>query len=264
MSPCDCKTTGKVLRLLRFDPSRILQSTPNSGSFGVLTEKWVTSGFIISAVTAGIGVVFFALFVWKRKTLNPPSCMDLEMADGLNEKRQGNEPGNRTPELPIQPVEKASPADDYSPFAEGDRTYAQYQSRESLADGRLGHSRNESNASSATVIESAYDSYRETLYKRAQLTDSVVSTDNTYRDSISDHGSKSRGKSVGSISSLYSEASRYSQVSERILINNVMVPPQFLTPTRPLVIVSQDTKATVFHPLIFLLLHLHHRHHPPG
>ena len=98
-----------------------------------------------------------------------------------------------------------------------------------------------------TANDSAYSSYRETLQERALLTNSISLIDSTRRDSGSDHGSKdlghtgqrSRGHSVGSVSSVYSDDSQYSQMSERIFINNVRMPPQFSMSTRPPSVVSQ-------------------------
>lgn len=211
-----------------------------SNDFKVLTDKWVISSAITSAIIAGIGLVFFALFIWKRKNLNPPSYMDLEKANEPDEKRPMTGPGEVSPELPIQPAEKLSsgsqenenPFEDFIPNA---------QYRGPRAERARGHSRNGSDASSTTANNSAYDSYKETLLKRALLTNSIASTDSTYRDSVSDYGSKtrSRGNSISSISSTYSVDSQYSQTSERIVINNVRMPPQFSTPKPPPFAVSQ-------------------------
>ena len=217
-----------------------------SSDFMVLTNKGVISSAIVSAIIAGIGLIFFALFIWKRKDLDPPSYIDLEKASKPGEKGPTTEPGERSPELPIQHEDKTShgSGENEDPFADF-TPYAQY--RESLAGRTRGHSRNGSNASSMTANDSTYSSYRETSQKRALLVTSVSSTDSTCRDSVSDYGSKdpgytgrrSRGNSVESISSVYSNGSRFSQTSERIFINNVRLPPQFSTPTRPLSIVSK-------------------------
>jgi hypothetical protein len=217
-----------VLRLGSFQPTHVLQTASNDGGFKVVTNKWVVSSAILSGIVAGVGLIFFALFIWRRKTLDPPSYVDLE-------KGQTMEPGEKSPELPIQPAGKTSPG-----FKES-TLYVQYSSHESWAERKRGHSRNGSNASSITVNEFAYDSYWETLPKRAWLTSSVVSTDGTYLDSSSDRGSKgpghtnsrSRENSVGSVSSMYSELSRYNHKPERIFIGNVRLPPQFSTPMRP-------------------------------
>ena len=171
--------------------------------------------------------------------------MDLEKANLLGERGRAVEPGEKSPELPMQAAGKTSPEEGDNPFADF-APYAQYKSRGSLAERERGHSRNWSNASSVTARESAYDSYWETLHKRAQLTSSVAFTDSTYRDSVSDWdsnnpgrlGSKGRGESVASFSSVYSEGSQYSQASETIFINDVRMPPQFSTPSRPPSVVS--------------------------
>lgn len=178
--------------------------------------------------------------MWKRKTLDPPSYIDLEKANKPSEKGRTTEPGEKSPELPIQPAEKSSLQEEDNPL-EDSGPYVPCNSREPWVEQKRGRSRNGSNASSITLNESAYNSYWETLQKRAQFTSSVVSTDGTFRDSGSDHGSKdpghtgsgSRGKSVGSVWSVYSDTSQYSQTSERIFIDNVRMPPQFSTPTRP-------------------------------
>ena len=146
------------------------------------------------------------------------------------------EPGAKSPDLPIQLAEKTGLEEcgDLAP-------YVQYRSHEPWTKREREHSRNGSNASSVTMNDSAYDAYWDTLQKRARLTNSVVSTDSTCRDSGSDYGSKdpvqtdsrSRGKSVGSVSSVDSGTSQYSQTSERIIINNIWMPPQFSTPTQP-------------------------------
>lgn len=232
-----------------------LQSDHNlqaaSDKFEVLTYNGVISSAIASAAIAGIGLVFFALFIWKRKTLDPPSYIDIEKARKLDEKERGE----NSPELPIQFADGASSGPKGSNPFSGFAPYDHY--RESLAGRTRGYPRSGSNASSITANDSAYDLYKGTLEqralekraleKRALSTNSVSSTDSTCRDSVSDYGSdnpgstnpKSRGQSVGSISSLYSDESRYSQMSERIVINNVRMPPQFATPTRPPSIVSQ-------------------------
>jgi hypothetical protein len=219
-----------------FQSNHVLRAASND--FKVLTDKGVISSAIVSALIAGIGLVFFALFIWKRKTLEPPSYIDLEKANKLDEEGPTTEPGERSPELPIQPADKTSSSSRESedPFAD----FAPYtQPRGSLAERTRGHSRNGSNASSMTANDSAYNSYRETLQKRSLLTNSLSSTDSTCRDSVSDYDSKyrgytgrSRGHSLESVSSMYSE-SQYSQTSERIFINDVRMPPQFSTPTRP-------------------------------
>ena len=233
-----------VLKFCSFQTNHALQVASND--FKVLTSTGVISSAIASAIIAGIGLVFFALFMWKRKNLDPPSYIDLEKANKPDENGSTIEPGEKSPELPIQPADKTSPSSEEreNPFADF-TPYDQY--RESLAERTRGHSRNGSNASSITANDSAYNLHREAPQKRALLTNSVFSTDSTYRDSVSDYGSKglggtgprSRGNSVQSISSAYSNDSQYSQTSERILINNVRMPPQFLTPTRPPSAVSQ-------------------------
>jgi len=233
-----------VLKLDSFRSNHVLRAAPND--FKVLTDKWVISSAIVSAIIAAIGLVFFALFIWKRKTLEPPSYIDLEKAYQLDEEGSTTELREKSPDLPIQPTEKILSGsqeneDPFTDFAPHTR-YRGY-----LAERTRGHSRNGSIASSMTVIDSTYNSYREALEKRALSTNSVSSIDSTCRDSGSDSGSKdlehtgqrSRGHSVGSISSVYSDGSQYSQTSERIFINNVRMPPQFSTPVRPPSVVSQ-------------------------
>lgn len=201
----------------------------------MMTDKGVISSAVASAVIAGIGLIFFALFLWKRKTLDPPSYADLERAS-QQEKGPTVESGERSPELPIQRAEKSSPS-----LQESGDPFAGHNHYRDLAEGKRGHSRNGSNTSSMTANDSAYNSYRETLQKRALLTRSISSIGSTCRDSVSDcdsndlarTGRRSRGKSVDSISSVRSDDSRYSQSSERIIINDVRMPPQFATPTRP-------------------------------
>lgn len=217
----------------------------------MLTEKGVISSAIVSAIIAGIGLVFFALFIWKRKDLDPPSYIDLENANMLDGK--GPPTGEKTPELPMQHAERTSPVSEGSedPFADF-APYGQYP--RSFTDRTRGHSRNISSDSSVTANDSvynSYNSYRETLQKRALLTDSVLSTDSTCRDSVSDHGSKdigstrtgSCGNSIQSIPSLHGDETRYSQTSERIFISDVRMPPQFSTPTRPPSAVSKTYSA---------------------
>lgn len=217
----------------------------------MMTDKGVVSSAVASALIAGIGLVFFALFLWKRKTLDPPSYADLEKAS-RQEKGQTVESGERSPELPIQRADKSSPSlpESGDPFA----GFGPHNHYSDLAEGKRGHSRNGSNASSMTANDSAYNSYRETLQKRALLTRSISSIGSTCRDSVSDcdsndlarAGRRSRGKSVDSISSVRSDDSRYSQTSERIIINDVRMPPQFATPTRPPSAVSQKPGCKVF------------------
>lgn len=174
--------------------------------------------------------------MWKRKNLDPPSYIDLEKGNGPD--------GEESPELPIQPAGEMSP-EEGNPF-EDFAPYAQHQSRGFLTDRKWGHSRDGSNTSSLTLNESAYDMYWETLEKRAQLTNSIVSVDSTYRDSLPHYRPKdprytlprSRVESVGSVSSSYSDASHFTQTSERIFINNVRMPPQFSTPMPPPTVVS--------------------------
>lgn len=209
-----------------------------SNGFTMATDKGVISSAVASAVIAGIGLIFFALFIWKRKTLDPPSYVDLEKAN-QQEKGPTVGSGERSPELPIQPADKASPypQENGDPFAD----FSPNNHYRDLAERMRGHSRNESNASSMTANDSAYNSYRETLQKRALLTNSISSIGSTCRDSVSDcdsndlarTGRRSRGKSVDSISSVHSDDSRYSQTSVRITINDVRMPPQFAIPTRP-------------------------------
>lgn len=206
----------------------------------MVTDKWVVSSAILSGVIAGIGLIFFALFMWKRETLNPPSYIDLEKASSLDEKGRMIELGEKSPDLPIQLADKDDPEEETDSFADS----APFPTRRPLPEWKRGHSRNGSNVSSITANESAYDSYWESLEKRAQLTTSVVSTDSTCRGSILEHGSKdpehTRTKSRGqSVSSVYSDASRYSQTTERISINNVRMPPQFSMPVRPPSAVSE-------------------------
>lgn len=199
----------------------------------MLTDKGVISSAIISAVVAALGLIFFALFLWKRKTLDPPSYIDIEKG-GKPEKGPRSEPGEESPKLPIQLAEKASPMSEENDDPFGDHApYPHY--RGSLADRKWGHSRNGSYASSTTANESAYSLYRETLEKRALLTNSISSLDSTRRGSLSDRDSTYSDK----VSSIYSEGSRYSQMSERIIINNVRMPPQFATPMRPPSVVGE-------------------------
>lgn len=238
MSLCNGGAVIRGLRFCSFQTNYALRAA--SDDFKVLTNKGVISSAIASAIIVGIGLIFFALFIWKRKNLDPPSCIDLEKANRLDEKGPTIEPGGESPELPIQSADKASlssvekenPFSDFAP-------YVQY--RKSLAERTRGHSRNGSSASSVTANDSTYSLYRKTLQKRALLTNSVSSTDSTCRDSVSDYHPKdpggtdprSCGNSVRSISPAYSDDSQYSQTSERIFINNVRMPPQFSTPTRP-------------------------------
>jgi hypothetical protein len=234
----------KVLTIGSFQSNQVLPVA--SDEFKFLTNKGVISSAIASAIIAGIGLVFFALFIWKRKTLDPPSYIDIEKANKPDEKGSTTGLGEFSPELPIQPVEKTS----FSPNGSDDLfagyvPYAHYH--ESSAEQARGHSRNGSNASSMTANNSAYSLYRETLQKKALSTNSISSTDSTCRDLVSNYDPTdlgcarpgSRGKSVGSISSLYSDESQYSQTSERIIINNVRMPPQFSTPIRPPSVVSR-------------------------
>lgn len=220
----------KVLKFGSFQSNNAPQAA--SDKFKVLTDKGVISSAIVSAAIAAIGLIFFALFIWKRKTLDPPSYIDIEKARRLDEIGSGEQ----SPQLPIQPAGKtpSSPKERSNPFAD----FAQYDHyRESLAGRTRGHSRSGSNASSMTANDSAYNSHREPLQKRALLTNSISSSDSTCRDSVSNYDSDEYirprgGKPVDSVSpSVYSEASRYSQTSERIIINSVQMPPQFATPT---------------------------------
>ncbi|KAF9793233.1 hypothetical protein BJ322DRAFT_1103652 [Thelephora terrestris] len=240
--PSSSTTSPVLLPTANFDNSQSntgLRAASNSSGFKVVTDKWVVSSAILSGAIVGIGLIFFALFMWKRKTLDPPSYIDLEKANRPDEKGRMMEPGEKSPELPIQPVGKIIPEEDDNPFADSP-PYARYPPREPFTEWKPGHSRNGSNVSSVTANECAYDSYWETLQKRAQLTSSVVSTDSTYQGSIPEHALKGHGHTgsgirgtVGSISSVHSSASNYSQTSEIISINNVRMPPQFSTPTRP-------------------------------
>lgn len=243
LMPSPSSTSPDLFPTSYFDNSQsnhVLRAASNDGGFQLLTDKWVTSSAILSGVIAGIGLLFFALFILTRKSLAPPSYMDLEKANKPNERRRTMEPGEVSPELPIQPAEKANPEEGDDPFTDN-APHVQYRPRGSLAERRQGHSRDGSTASSITMNESAYDAYWETLEKRAQLTNSIVSTESGFSNSASDHdlnhseygGSRSRGQSVGSISSEFSEPSQYSQTSERIFVNNVRMPPQFSTPTLP-------------------------------
>lgn len=223
-----------MLSLSSFQSTHILRAASNDGSFKVVTDNWVVSSAIISGTIAGIGLIFLALFIWKRKTLDPPSYIDVERANRPNEKGRVMKPGEHSPELPIQladrPKEKDKLFGDDAPYV-----------REPWAELKQVHSRDRSEASSITVNEFAYDSYWEVLQKRPQFTSSVPSTGSTYQDSVPHHGpkdpahinSRSRGKSVGSVLSVYSDASQYSQMSERIFVNDVRMPPQFSIPTRP-------------------------------
>ena len=229
----------KILKMGSFQSNNAPR--PVSDKFKVLTDKGVISSAIVSSAIAGIGLIFFALFIWKRKTLNPPSYMDIEKARKLDEKGLGE----NSPQLPIQPASRTppSPEERDNPFADFGQ-YGHY--RELLAGRTRGHSRSRSNASSMTANGSAYDLYRETLLKRALLTNSVFSMNSTYRDSVSDYGSDDLGytgprggKPVDSVSSsVYSDGSHYSQMSGRIVVNSVRMPPQFATPTRPPSVVS--------------------------
>jgi len=226
-------TPPTLLPTANFDNSQsnhVLRAASSGSGFKVVTDKWVVSSAILSGVIAGIGLIFFALFIWKRETLNPPSYIDLEKANSPDEKGPMIELGEKSPDLPIQPADKNRPEEGNNPFADS----VPFPPRQPLPEWKRGHSRNGSNVSSIT----AYDSYWETLEKRAQLTTSVMSTDSTYRGSILEHGSKdpeyTRTRSRGeSVSSVYSDASRYSQTTERISINNVRMPPQFSMPARP-------------------------------
>jgi len=238
VSLCNGGTVFKGLRFCSFQTNHALRAA--SDDFKFLTNKEVISSVIASAIITGIGLIFFALFMWKRKNLDPLSCIDLEKANRLDRKGPMIEPGEESPELPIQPVDKTSPSfvgggNPFSDFA----PYVQY--RGSLTERTRGHSRNGSSTSSVTANDSTYRSYRETLQKRALLTNSVSSTDSTCRDSVSDYYSKNLGGSeprsrenfVQSILSAYSDDSQYSQTSERIFVNNVRMPPQFSMPMRP-------------------------------
>jgi len=164
--------------------------------------------------------------MWKRKTLDPPSYIDLEKANKLNDKGQMAEPADKPPEFPIQLAGKINPEVQDNLFANS-APYVRYQSR---AEWKRGHSWNGSNASSITVNESAYNSYREMLQKKAKLTSRDSGSDYSWKDP---GHIENRGKAAGSVSSVNSDASPYSQISERIFIKNVRMPPQFLTPTRP-------------------------------
>lgn len=227
-----------MLRPGSFQPTHILREASNGGGFKVVTEEWVVSGAILSGIITGIGLIFFALFMWKRKILDPPSYVDLENANKPNEKWGMKEPGEKSPEFPIQPADKTGHGEEQNPFRDG-APCVQYHSRESWAERKRGHSRNGSNASSITVNETAYDSYWETPQKRAQLTTGVVSTESTCRDPSSDcYGSNDPGhidsRDSGKYAkSVYSDVSQYSQTSERIVIDSVRMPPQFSTPMRP-------------------------------
>lgn len=212
-----------------------------SDNFEVLTDKGVISSAIVSAIIAAVGLIFFALFWWKRKTLDPPSYTDIEKGD-KPEKGSRSEPGEESPELPMQLAEKASPR-----FEENDDPFGDFvpypHYRGSLADRVRGRSRNGSYTSSMTANESAYSLYKETLQKRALLTNSVSSLDSTCRDSLSDcdstYGRGTRGENSDKVSSIYSDRSQYSQTSERIIINDVRMPPQFATPMRPPSVVGE-------------------------
>lgn len=242
LMPSSLTTSPSLYPTAAFDNAQsnhALRAASSNSSYRIVTDKWVVSSAILSGVIAGVGLIFFALFIWKRKDLDPPSYMDLEKAGKLNEKGQKMASGENSPELPMQAADENSPEGD-DPFADP-TAYGRYRSHGSLAERKRGHSRNVSNASSATVRESAYDSYWETLHKRAQSTGSFASIDSTCRDSVSDCDWKDRGQadgSVGSLSSVYSEASQYSQMSERIFVDDVRMPPQFSTPIRPPSVVS--------------------------
>ena len=204
-----------------------------SDNFKVLTDKGVVSSAIISAIVAAVGLIFFALFLWKRETLDPPSYIDIEKGD-KPEKGPRSEPGGESPELPMQLAEKTSPGSEENDDPFRDNTlHAHY--RGSLGDQKRGHSRNGSYGSSMTANESAYSLYRETLEKRALLTNSISSLDSTCRGSLPDRHSTYSDE----VSSIYSDGSRYSQTSERIIINNVRMPPQFATPMRPPSVVGE-------------------------
>lgn len=209
-----------------------------------MTDKGVISSAIFSAFVAIIGLVFFGLFLWKRKTLEPPSYMDIEKGD-KPEKGPTVDPGETSPELPIQ-AEKISPGPEGNddPFTDY-VLYVHYPG--SMDEQNRGHSRNGSNASSMTSSDSAYSLYREILQKRSLLTESTSSLGSIRRDSVSDRYSSHLGYSdqghhserADRISSMYSVSSRYSQMSERIIINNVRMPPQFAPPMRPPSVVGQ-------------------------
>lgn len=244
ISKCNGGVAIKILTLGSFQSTDGLRAAANGGGFRVVTDSWVVSSAILSGTIAGIGLVFFALFIWKRKTLDPPSYIDLEKANKPTEKGRATELGEKSPEFPIQPANKTSPG-------ERDTSYTQHRSREPWAERMRGHSLNESNASSITVKESSHYSYRETLHERTQSTMSVVSTDSTYRGPGSDYGSKDDGQISSrsrekSALPVYSDSSQYSQTSKRIFINNVPMPPQFSTPTQPLSTVSQDATRPYF------------------
>lgn len=244
MSLYDSEAGVEVLKFGSSPSNHVPQAA--SANFKVLTSKGVITGAIVSAIIAGVGLIFFALFIWKRKTLDPPSYVNLERGDGPD-MGSTTELGEKSPNLPIQPTDETpiSPDEKNDPFAD----FAPY--RGPLAERTRGHSRNGSYASSMTANETAYCSYKETLLKRALLTNSILSTDNTYRDSVSDYGSqdsrysgtrKSRGNSVESMPSVYSRDSQYSQTSERIYINDVRMPPQFSIPAPPPSVVSEDIR----------------------
>jgi len=199
--------------------------------YKVLTEKAVVSSAIFAAFIAIIGLVFFALFLWKRKTLDPPCYTDIEKG-GKPGKGPMGEQGDVSPELPMQHPEK-SPEIYGDPFTDN-APYGHY--RDPLAERKPGHSRSGSNASSVTAYDSTYSLYRETLQKRALLTQSISSLGSTRRDSVSDSGHlgyRGRGDHADKVSSMYSDRSRYSQTSQRITINDVRMPPQFATPMPP-------------------------------
>jgi len=206
-----------------------------SGDFNVLTNNGVITSAILSATIAVIGLIFLALFMWKRKNLDPPSYMDVERSKKPDIKGPMVEPGEKSPEWPIQPTDDVPPssAGKEIPFTDF-APYAQY--RESLAERTRGHSRSGSNASSTSANDSTCNSYLGVLQKRALVTHSVLSTDSNYQDSVSDYSLQDPGDTVplhGSTLSVYSDDDQYSQTSERIYINNVRMPPQFSTPMRP-------------------------------
>lgn len=208
-----------------------------SGGSKVLTYNGVITSAILSATIAVIGLIFLALFMWKRKTLDPLPYIDLEKSKKPDVKGPMAELGETSPELPIQPTgAPPSSAGKEIPFADI-APYARY----SLAERARRRSWNRSNASPMSTNDSACDSYPGVLQKRTLMTHSVLSADSNYQDSVSEYSLQDPGHTVSvhwSTSSIYSDDSQYSQISERIYVDNVRMPSQFSTPMRPPSVVS--------------------------
>ena len=124
----------KVLKFGSFRSNHILPAAPND--FKVFTDKGVISSVIVSVIITGIGLVFFALFIWKRKVLEPPSYNDIEKANKLDEEGPTTEPGEKSPDLPIQPAEKTS-----SGYQENEGPFADFVPRTQYREDALGTGR---------------------------------------------------------------------------------------------------------------------------